>query len=173
MLNSFEEASVHERDQYVAVCLRWAASTGSLPAAKYFLDLGLVVDKKDNHGATPVLVAIESANGSAEMIGLLHSRGVDLNAGHRSGIPLFYQIDAFQKHGNQKLLDCFHCLLESTTNMNSTDTGGNNALHRLCIAIPDRSSACIEQMLIALLKRGCSMTTCNAQGFSPFQLLVN
>lgn len=97
MLNSFEEASVHERDQYGATCLRWAAATGSLPAVNYFLDLRLVADEKDNQGATPVLVAIESANGPAEMIRLLHSRGTDLNAGLRSGIPLFYQVDAFQK----------------------------------------------------------------------------
>ena len=36
VLNSFEEASVHERDQYGATCLHWAASTGSLPAVNYF-----------------------------------------------------------------------------------------------------------------------------------------
>ena len=131
------------------------------------------MDEKDNHGATPVLVAIESTNGSAETIRLLHSRGAYLNVGLRSSIPLLYQIDAFQKHGNQNMPGYFHDLLEKTTNINYTDTGGNNALHRLCMAIPDRSSACIEQMLIALLKRGCSMTTYNAQGFSPFQLLVN
>lgn len=40
------------------------------------------------------------------------------------------------------------------------------------MAIADRSSSYIEQTLIATLKRGCNMTTCDAQGFSPFQLLV-
>ena len=152
VLNSSEEASVHERDQYGATCLYWAASTGSLPAVNYFLDLGLVVDEKDHHGATPVLVTIESTNDSAEMIRLLHSRGAGLNAGLRSGILLFYQIDACQKHGNQNMLDCFHYLLEKTIDINYTDSGVNNALHRLCMAIPDRSSACTEQMLIILLK---------------------
>lgn len=38
VLKIFEDPSVHERDQYCAACLYWAASTG-LPAVNYFLNL--------------------------------------------------------------------------------------------------------------------------------------
>jgi len=175
ILEQFEDATPQDRAQSEITCLHQAAWSGSLPAVRFFLDKGLSPNDWNSHGKTPVFDAIEAVKESSELVKLLHARGADLNAAHHEtgDTPLFHQIRCLGPGGNGNMMNCFNYLLDRTTDINYCDKAGNNALHVLAAILPDiYPNVYLEFVYLALIKRECSMTQCNAEGHSPFQRFI-
>ena len=66
-----------------------AASNGAIDVVRYFVELGLPVDARNDFSETPQHEAAE--NGDSEMASLLLKLGADVNVRNRRGqTPLFY-----------------------------------------------------------------------------------
>ena len=57
--------------------LHLAAQEGSLEAARVLIDRGASVDQANQHGNTPLFVAVFNSRGRGDLIALLRERGAD------------------------------------------------------------------------------------------------
>ncbi len=175
ILKHFEDASPWDRTHGQSTCLQQAAWSGSEPAVTFFLNKGLSLNDYNIHGYTALISAIDAFKNSFETVKLLHAKGADLNAAYdKTGeIPLFHQIRCLGPGGNANMMRCFDYLLDHTPDINYHDMAGNNALHFLATTVPDHlPNVYLELVYLALAKRGCSLTKCNAEGYSPFQKFI-
>ncbi len=175
ILKHFEDASPWDRTQGQSTCLHQAAWSGSEPAVTFFLNKGLLPNDCNIYGLTPLFSAIDGFKNPFEMVKLLHAKGADLNAApdETGDIPLFHQIRCLGRGGNADMMRCFDYLLDHTADINYHDMAGNNALHLLATSLPDHlPNVYLEFVYLALAKRGCSLTECNAEGYSPFQKFI-
>ena len=174
ILKHFEDASPFDRVQDGSTCLHLAAHSGRVAAVRFFLDCGLSANDYNKGGETPVYSAIKSFN-AFETVQLLHTSGADLDfpSEETGGIPLFEVIRRLGSARNADTMRCFDFVLEHTADVNSCDKSGKNCLHWLADSFPEAGSyAHIQLACLALLRHGCSMTRCNAEGFSPFQAFI-
>ena len=174
ILKHLGEASPFDRLQDDSTCLHLAAQSGRIAGVKFFLDCGLSANDFNKGGETPVYSAIKSFN-SFEIVQILHARGADLDfPSEKTGeIPLFEVIRRLGSSSNADTMSCFAYLLEHTADVNHCDKSGKNCLYWLAESFQGPFSyAHIQLACLALLRRGCSMTRCNAEGFSPFQAFV-
>ena len=176
VLSYFHEASIDERSSEGSTCLHVAAESKFLSAVNFFLDRGMSPNCLDNAGRTPIFYAISRSRCSTMIFKLLHSRGGDVNIAcpDDGDTALFTQISMFNLNCNENEVECFEYLLENTTDVNHCNAKGTNALHRLFQNLPFfLKENYIERVCRALLEHGCSLAKCNAQGLSPFQILVS
>ena len=174
ILEHFEEASLFDRLQEDSTCLHLAARSGSVAGTNFLLDRGLSADDYNKRGETPVYSAIRSFN-SFETVRILHTRGANLDfpSKETGDIPLFEVIRRLDSASNPDIMSCFDYLLEHTADVNYCDKSGKNCLHWLAEYFQGAGSyRHIQLACLALLRRGCSMTRCNTEGFSPFQAFI-
>ena len=105
-----------------AAILNEAISAGDLSAAWQLLDNGVDAHAPDHFGQTPMFVAVR--DGQPEIVSLLHSRGVDVNAPierlYGRG-PLYYAAD----YGHAEVA---RVLLDEGANINAVESHGQSAL---------------------------------------------
>ena len=174
ILEHFEDASPFDRLQDGSTCLHLAAHSGRVAGVRFFLDCGLSANDYNKSGETTVYSAIRSFN-SFETVQILHTRGADLDfpSEETGDIPLFEVIRRLGSTSNVDTMRCFNFVLEHTADVNFCDTSGKNCLYWLAESFQGAGSySHIQLACLALLRRGCSMTRRNAEGFSPFQAFV-
>ena len=59
----------------------WQHQQGSVEAARLLLDHGAVVDQPNDHGNTPLFIAVFNSHGRGEMIALLRERSATIHFG--------------------------------------------------------------------------------------------
>ena len=156
--SSNKTAAVNEADRNKCTALHKCAYDGDVRVTKWLIDNGAVVDAKDIHDTTPLIVATKM--GREDVVSLLLENGANAN-----------QKDS---HGNRCVHYCAsRCLpkilrrligAEATVNVQNDEF--NNPLH--LAAMNQRADSFEwETLVIDLIRNGCDLRQENASGKIP------
>ena len=136
-----------------------------LDVIKYFLAKGVDVNKADNDGNTPFMLAA-AANNDLEVINLLATKLKDINQKNKKGVS------ALAMAVKSNTSEVVSALISKGADVNITDANGDNLAYYLIQSYDSQKAAAFEEKLEAIEFKGFDITAIQKNGNTLYHLAV-